>query len=275
MKMFYNLHLLLLINSFYSFSSFCIDDYFNITYTDINVAYCGHGRIGNGRCLDSSKCCSNWGYCGTSHRYCNNSVTKSNTHHFHGNNGQKLPISPTTTTILSTTTTTSTTTILSTTTTSTIKLQTTITTTKLQTTTATSINNQNSLSCQLIKATNDHRIANGKSALQGDTRLNNAAYRTCLRVTTCSHPSEWASDMIDAGYSLNSAGQNLDCPGNIIITPIKAVQDWTNSPDHEANQLGDYQNIGVAMCQDSFGNYWWLQDFASGDSNPNYNFNCN
>jgi len=46
--------------------------------------YCGNGKVGNGQCQYPNKCCSEWGWCGTSSGHCKDS-----------DNPSQSPISPT------------------------------------------------------------------------------------------------------------------------------------------------------------------------------------
>jgi hypothetical protein len=45
------------------------------TSSPISGIPCGNGVVGNGRCADSSLCCSQWGYCGSTSAYCGSSPT--------------------------------------------------------------------------------------------------------------------------------------------------------------------------------------------------------
>ncbi|KPN97835.1 S-layer homology domain-containing protein [Lysinibacillus sp. ZYM-1] len=62
-------------------------------------------------------------------------------------------------------------------------------------------------------------------------------------------------------YNYTSFGENI---ARNIQTPEVAVKAWMASPSHRDNILKEhYTNTGVAIAQDSKGNYYWVQMFSS------------
>lgn len=62
-------------------------------------------------------------------------------------------------------------------------------------------------------------------------------------------------------YNYTSFGENI---ARNIKTPEVAVKAWMASPSHRDNILKEhYTNTGVAIAQDSKGNYYWVQMFSS------------
>ncbi|MFY0518431.1 S-layer homology domain-containing protein [Lysinibacillus sp. UGB7] len=62
-------------------------------------------------------------------------------------------------------------------------------------------------------------------------------------------------------YPYTSLGENI---GRNIPTPQAAVKAWMASPTHRENILREhYTNTGVAIAEDSKGNYYWVQLFSS------------
>ena len=62
-------------------------------------------------------------------------------------------------------------------------------------------------------------------------------------------------------YTYTSFGENI---ARNIKSPEVAVKAWMASPSHRDNILKEhYTNTGVAIAQDSKGNYYWVQMFSS------------
>ncbi|MGE7949226.1 S-layer homology domain-containing protein [Lysinibacillus sp. NPDC093688] len=62
-------------------------------------------------------------------------------------------------------------------------------------------------------------------------------------------------------YSYTSFGENI---ARYFISPETVVKGWMTSPDHRDNIMKEnYTNTGVAVAQDSKGNYYWVQMFSS------------
>ncbi|MFJ8517811.1 CAP and S-layer homology domain-containing protein [Lysinibacillus xylanilyticus] len=62
-------------------------------------------------------------------------------------------------------------------------------------------------------------------------------------------------------YSYTSFGENI---ARYINSPESVVKAWMLSPNHRDNIMKEhYTNTGVAISQDSKGNYYWVQMFSS------------
>jgi len=107
---------------------------------------------------------------------------------------------------------------------------------------------------EVIRLTNEKRIAQGLSALRQNAVLNQAAAAKgadMLNKDYWSHTSpdgtEPWSFFISAGYKYKYAGENL---ARDFSNPASAVEAWMASPTHKDNLLSDrYEEIGVAVIE--------------------------
>lgn len=121
---------------------------------------------------------------------------------------------------------------------------------------------------EVLRLTNDFRVANGRSPLENDARLNAAA-------------EEWSQSMGENDFFAHSSPRQVEEEGydwrawgeNIAAgyrTPEQVVQGWINSPGHRANMLSaNFEEIGVGHHFEAndtgsvnYGHYW-TQVFAT------------
>ncbi|WP_315789600.1 CAP domain-containing protein [Fischerella sp. JS2] len=122
---------------------------------------------------------------------------------------------------------------------------------------------------QVVKLTNEERAKNGLAPLKENAELNYAAdeYAEQMSETgVLSHTGPDGSQPWDraktVGYEAQTMGENIARGQK---TPEEVVAAWMNSPGHRANILNSkYTEIGVG-----FDDNFWVQDFGSGDLNPN------
>lgn len=122
---------------------------------------------------------------------------------------------------------------------------------------------------QVLDLTNQERAKNGLSPLQANAELNYTAEKYAKDMSDghfFSHTGPDGSQPWDrekaAGYEAQVTGENIAVGQT---TPQQVVQDWMNSPGHRANILRpQFKDLGVG-----FNNNYWVQDFGSGDTNPN------
>ncbi len=109
---------------------------------------------------------------------------------------------------------------------------------------------------------NQHRIANNKSALAYDTKLEAAIEGHCHHMVIHSF---FAHDAPEAAISSPWTRANLcgtSANGENIYygssNPANAMNAWINSPGHNQNMLGNFKRVGI-------GNYntHWGQLFGS------------
>lgn len=115
---------------------------------------------------------------------------------------------------------------------------------------------------QVFTLLNQHRLANGKSALAYDTKLEAAieghAHHMALH-------SFWGHDAPESAVSspwvraslcgTSANGENL---GNGYGSPASVMDGWKNSPGHNANMLGDFSRVGIGKY-----NTYWGQLFGN------------
>lgn len=63
-----------------------------------------------------------------------------------------------------------------------------------------------------------------------------------------------------AGYHWQNAGENIEMGSQTADT---VFGDWTGSPKHHANIVGNFRDVGFGHALDSRGQHWWAADFGS------------
>lgn len=105
----------------------------------------------------------------------------------------------------------------------------------------------------LLGDTNKHRIANNLVPVTTNDKLTQSAQAKCNDMVTRDYWSHNTPDgqepwvfMIQAGYSYNSAGENLSYGYN---KASEIVVGWINSPTHNENLLQPkFTEIGFGVC---------------------------
>jgi len=104
----------------------------------------------------------------------------------------------------------------------------------------------------LLASTNQVRAANGLGPLTLNAKLNSGAQAKANDMIAKNYWAHNAPDgtqpwafFISAGYTYTSAGENLaygfDTSGQV-------VNGWMNSPEHRANVLGNYADVGFGFA---------------------------
>lgn len=106
---------------------------------------------------------------------------------------------------------------------------------------------------EILNLTNEYRKSNGLSELVMDKTLNNiAAIRAEEIVDTWSHTRPDGSSYIDlivaSNFECKLAGENL---ARYQISAEQLLEQWKNSESHNANLLGDFTKIGIAMYEEN------------------------
>ncbi len=109
---------------------------------------------------------------------------------------------------------------------------------------------------QVFNLLNQHRLANGKSALAYDTKLEAAIEGHAHHMAVHSF---WGHDAPESAVSspwvraslcgTSANGENL---GNGYSSPASVMDGWKNSPGHNANMLGDFSRVGIGK----YGSFW-------------------
>jgi uncharacterized protein YkwD len=121
---------------------------------------------------------------------------------------------------------------------------------------------------RVIELTNAERAKQGLAPLKSNAELNEAADRHAEDMSANNYFSHTGRDGDRAwdrgeevGYSSSGYGENI-ARGH--RTPEQVVEGWMNSSGHRANILNSsWKDIGVG-----FENYYWVQNFGTGDTNP-------
>ncbi|MGN6326467.1 CAP domain-containing protein [Pseudolysinimonas sp.] len=113
---------------------------------------------------------------------------------------------------------------------------------------------------KILADTNALRIANGKAALAENPAIDQVA-------------QAWAAQMGAAGTMSHNPSYSTQVPtgwkqvGENVATGYaydRVVSDgWANSPDHLANMLGDYTDIGIGYWESPSGVTYFVQDFGA------------
>lgn len=115
-----------------------------------------------------------------------------------------------------------------------------------------SIEAQDNITLQSVyKAVNKERSENGLDSLKIDSDLEESA---CLKADDILKNQYWSHNsptgvepwkwFKDAEYDFDFAGENL---AEGYETTKVLFEEWTNSPSHEANIIGDFEDIGVCI----------------------------
>ena len=132
---------------------------------------------------------------------------------------------------------------------------------------------------RVLELTNEHRAANGLNPLTLNQELNASAYghsRDMAQQDFFSHTGSNGSSFSDrneqVGYVSGGGAENIAAGSS---TPEDVVQQWIDSPGHNANLLNpELTELGVGYfyLADDTGvenyNHYWTQVFGSGDTNP-------
>jgi len=111
---------------------------------------------------------------------------------------------------------------------------------------------------EVIKLTNDQRLASGLQPLKMDPELNAAATQKAADMFArdyWAHVSPIGTEpwyfITNSGYSYRYAGENL---ARDFSNPQSVVQAWMDSPSHRNNLLNSkYQDIGLAVVDGKLG----------------------
>lgn len=121
---------------------------------------------------------------------------------------------------------------------------------------------------EVVKLTNEQRVANGCPALRTDDRLTKAARAHSADMVTArffshtgSNGSTFVAREVAAGYPKNGASAENIAWG--YRTPKDVVTGWMNSPGHRANILNcGSVAVGVGVVYNKSGAPYWTQDFG-------------
>jgi uncharacterized protein YkwD len=121
---------------------------------------------------------------------------------------------------------------------------------------------------EVVKLTNDQRVANGCKALRVDSRLTTAARAHSADMVsqnffshTGSSGSNFVAREVAAGYPQRGASAENIAWG--YRSPKDVVTGWMNSPGHRANILNCGSiAVGVGVVYNAAGAPYWTQDFG-------------
>lgn len=112
----------------------------------------------------------------------------------------------------------------------------------------------------MLGLTNDYRVSRGLNRLSLDSRLMKSAH---AKAGDLCQSGNWAHDsskgkafyefILVAGYNYSSAGENL---ARRYGTAKEAFIALVNSPEHLANIVGDYKDIGISYNNCDGKNYY-------------------
>lgn len=125
--------------------------------------------------------------------------------------------------------------------------------------------NPEQMAQEVIRLTNIERAKYGSAPLQYHAGLQKAAMLRAQEISIFF--SHGRPDQSDSTTAVFEAG--VGCPGleNIArgyTSPEAVVQGWMNSAGHRRSILDDsYISIGVGFYQNSYGSYFWVQEFSS------------
>ena len=126
--------------------------------------------------------------------------------------------------------------------------------------------NPEAMAQEVIRLTNIERAKVGKAPLQYHAKLQQAAMVRAQEIAIkFSHDRPDGTDSSTALYENGvgcSDGENI---ARGYTSPEAVVQGWMNSNGHRWAILDpDSTHIGVGFYQNSYGTYFWVQDFSSG-----------
>lgn len=126
--------------------------------------------------------------------------------------------------------------------------------------------NPEAMAQEVIRLTNIERAKYGKAPLQYHAGLQKAAMLRAQEISIkFSHDRPDGTDSSTAIYENGvgcSDGENI---ARGYTSPETVVQGWMNSLGHKAAILRKSStHIGVGFYQNSYGTYFWVQDFSSG-----------
>ncbi len=125
--------------------------------------------------------------------------------------------------------------------------------------------NPEAMAQEVIRLTNIERAKYGSAPLQYHAGLQKAAMLRAKEISIFF--SHGRPDKSDSTTAVFEAG--VGCPGleNIArgyTSPEAVIQGWMNSAGHRRSILDDsYTSIGVGFYQNSYGSYFWVQEFSS------------
>ena len=126
--------------------------------------------------------------------------------------------------------------------------------------------NPEQMAQEVIRLTNIERAKYGKAPLQYHAGLQKAAMLRAQEISI--KFSHYRPDGTDSSTALYENGVGCSDGENIArgyTSPEAVVQGWMNSLGHKAAILYKYStHIGVGFYQNSYGTYFWVQDFSSG-----------
>lgn len=122
----------------------------------------------------------------------------------------------------------------------------------------------------IVKATNTYRLSKNKKTLKEDKALMDAAkshanYMARIRVLTHTGPAT-KKTVKDRAQRYNydnmkSIAENVAERGDYSVKNL--MNAWKNSKGHNANLLGNYDDIGVGIKETSTGRKYYAQVFGS------------
>jgi uncharacterized protein YkwD len=97
--------------------------------------------------------------------------------------------------------------------------------------------------------------------LKVDYQLQKLAEKRCISTTTFTHDDFWSTySNLELGLGYRNAGENLALNFSKTEDIFKALE---NSPTHRKNNHSLYfQKVGIASCEQSFGNWFTVIEFA-------------
>lgn len=121
---------------------------------------------------------------------------------------------------------------------------------------------------EVIRLINEEREKNNLAPVVYDSKLTQVAIikaQDMVKRNYFEHVSPYYGAPWDLAtlfdYSYTSFGENI---ARYFKSPEAVVKAWMLSPDHRDNIMKEhYTNTGVAISQDSKGNYYWVQMFSS------------
>ena len=126
--------------------------------------------------------------------------------------------------------------------------------------------NPEQMAQEVIRLTNIERAKYGEAPLQYHAGLQKAAMLRAKEISI-----KFSHDRPDGSDSYTAfAEAGVGCPNGENIargytSPEAVVQGWMNSNGHKAAILRESStHIGVGFYQNSYGSYFWVQDFSSG-----------
>lgn len=130
----------------------------------------------------------------------------------------------------------------------------------------------NSYACAILQGTNEERARYGLPTLVADKRLDIAAMKECqglMQTKFLTHTAdgeEVGTRDQQSGYKWMGAAENIYSESlSMDYSTERPVSSWIKSEGHHKNMVGDYTNMGSAVCDDG-NNRYFVQEF--GKSSP-------